>query len=55
MLLPLPDKSHIMMGNDVSIWVQNESEIEEILKKKWIVQDGLQNSINIKDHIQIRH
>ncbi|KAK3885242.1 hypothetical protein Pcinc_010516 [Petrolisthes cinctipes] len=53
MLLPLPDRSHIMMGSDVSVWVENEQQAQELLQKDWVVQDGLSNIIDLSNLMQI--
>lgn len=53
MLLPLPNHSHIVMGNDVSIWVDDEAQATEILSKIWVVKDGLSQNSDISTLIRI--
>ncbi|KAK7078913.1 hypothetical protein SK128_015972 [Halocaridina rubra] len=53
MLLALPDRSHIKMGNDVSVWVEDQSQSDELLAKDWLVQDGLSETIDLSTLIRI--
>lgn len=53
MLLALPDRSHIKMGNDLSVWVEDEAQAQEILAKDWLVQDGLSGTIDLSTLIRI--
>ncbi|XP_050716181.1 leucine-rich repeat-containing protein 15-like [Eriocheir sinensis] len=53
MLLPLPDKSHIVMGSDVTVWAEDEQQAEEVLLKDWLVQDGLSNTIDLSNLLMI--
>nr|WES10349.1 LRR2 protein [Portunus trituberculatus] len=53
MLLPLPDRSHIVMGFDVSIWAEDQQQAEEILQKDWLVQDGLSQTIDLANLLRI--
>ncbi|KAK8383440.1 hypothetical protein O3P69_019080 [Scylla paramamosain] len=53
MLLPLPDRSHIVMGFDVSVWAEDEQQAEELLQKDWLVQDGLSQAIDLASLVRI--
>lgn len=53
MLLPLPDRSHIKMGFDVTVWAEDEAQAQEILAKDWLVQDGLSQTIDLSSLIKI--
>lgn len=53
MLLPLPDRSHIVMGFDVSVWAEDEKQAEELLQKDWLVQDGLSQIIDLASLVRI--
>lgn len=53
MLLPLPDKSHIVMGYDVWVWAEDEQQAQQLLQKDWLVQDGLSNTIDLSTLVKI--
>lgn len=53
MLLPLPDRSHIVMGFDVSVWAEDEQQAQELLRKDWLVQDGLSQTIDLATLVRI--
>lgn len=53
MLLPLPNRSHIVMGFDVSIWAEDQQQAEELLQKDLLVQDGLSQIIDLANLVRI--
>ncbi|XP_071553023.1 uncharacterized protein [Panulirus ornatus] len=53
MLLPLPDRSHIVMGNDVSVWAEDEQQAKQLLQKDWLVQNGLSQTIDLSALVRI--
>ncbi|KAG0719581.1 Leucine-rich repeat-containing G-protein coupled receptor 4 [Chionoecetes opilio] len=53
MLLPLPDRSHIVMGFDVSVWAEDEQQAQELIQKDWLVQDGLSQTLDLASLVKI--
>nr|XP_045600067.1 uncharacterized protein LOC123759252 [Procambarus clarkii] len=55
MLLALPERSHIMMGNDVWVWAEDDQVARQLLQQSqtWVLQDGLSQPIDLPSLVRI--
>ncbi|KAK8736212.1 hypothetical protein OTU49_004870 [Cherax quadricarinatus] len=55
MLLPLPERSHIMMGNDVWVWAEDDQQALQLLyqAQSWVILDGLSEPIDLTSLLRI--
>lgn len=55
MLLALPERSHIMMGNDVWVWAEDDQVARQLLQQAqtWVLQDGLSQPIDLPSLVRI--